>query len=374
MNRKRFVHLGLAFFGFSFSLFYSCTEKAPLNIGFVAGLSGRNADLGVAGRNGAMLAVEQRNAAGGIDGRTINLIARDDNQENEIAKHVVSDLIEQKIEAIIGPMTSSIAMATIALVNDSLTVMVSPTATTTKLSNLDDHFLRVIGSTRSYARRQARFQIEKLGNQTAVAIYDKNNSAYTESWLRDFCNEYEAIGGTLLKATGYASKRQNSFFDMVQSLLQAQPDVLIVISNAFDAALICQQVRKINATLPIAMAEWAATERFIELAGRASENVFLAQFIDRNSKAQRYIQFHQAYVARFGKEPGFAGVAGYDAAHVVLESYAKMSKPGTLKETIISTHKFQGLQQTIEIDRFGDAERKTFLSVVRNGRYETVGQ
>lgn len=351
-----------------------CSDKSSVEIGLIAGLSGKNADLGVAGRNGVMLAIEECNASGGIHGRSINLIVRDDQQDPKIAQEATADLIGQGVEAIIGPMTSSVAMAIVPLVNASSTIMVSPTVTTTQLSGMDDNFLRVIGSTRSYADRQARYQLEKLGHRQAVAIFDQNNGAYTESWLRDFVATYEALGGKLLRSVGYISQEKTSFYDMVSELIVEQPDVIIVISNVFDAALICQQVRKINKTIPIAMSEWASTERFIELAGRASEGVYMAQFIDRTSTSQRYQQFHEAYSKRFNMEPGFAGVAGYDAAQVVIAGMRNKSPEQTLKRAIIGQGTFKGLQQTIAVDQFGDADRMTVLSVVRNGQYVTLEQ
>ena len=60
------------------ALLVACQKPEPIRIGFVGGLSGRVADLGGAGRNGVQLALEQRNAAGGINGRSVELVVRDD--------------------------------------------------------------------------------------------------------------------------------------------------------------------------------------------------------------------------------------------------------------------------------------------------------
>ncbi len=65
-------------------ILFSCQrEKPPFKIGFVGGLTGRYSDLGVSGRNGAMLAVEEINENGGIRGRKILLIAKDDRQDEQ---------------------------------------------------------------------------------------------------------------------------------------------------------------------------------------------------------------------------------------------------------------------------------------------------
>lgn len=350
----------------------ACSNDEPVRIGFIAGLSGRVADLGVAGRNGVMLAVEQKNASGGIHGRSIELIVRDDQQNPDMAKKGVQSLLDQKVELIIGPMTSSMAMTMLPLVNLSNVYMISPTVTTTDLLGKDDHFLRVISTTRDYATKNAEFQISTLGHKKAVVIYDLANRAYTQSWLNDFKKAYENLGGIVLKVKPFESGNDAVFYDHVNELLQEAPDLFVVISNAVDAALICQQVRKIDTTVGIAMSEWASTERYIELSGAASEGVYVTQFLDRNDESDRYQSFRKAYVDRFGQEPGFAGVAGYDAGLVAFDALSSQKKDESIKDTIIRRKTYQCVQQTIIIDQYGDANRKTFITKIKDGKYQTI--
>jgi branched-chain amino acid transport system substrate-binding protein len=357
---------------FCLTLLASCNNRQPVKIGFVAGLSGRVADLGVAGRNGAMLAIEQKNSSGGINGRNIELIVRDTEQNPEIAKRVMAELIDQKLELIIGPMTSSMAMAMVPLANNSGTILLSPTVTTNDLVGKDDNFLRVINTTTGYARKSARYQYEKLGHRRFAAIYDLSNKSYTESWLKDFRTEFVKLGGTIVKETGFQSGDNAIFLARVKELQATKPDVILIISNAVDAAMICQQVRKLAPAMPIVMSEWASTERFIELGGAATEGVTVTQFLNRNDISPRYQAFRKAYLDRFGQEPGFAGMASHDAANVALEALSARKPGDSLKNVIVSRKSFQCTQQAISIDRFGDADRKTYITVIRNGKFETV--
>lgn len=66
-------------------LLAGCSPPKPLRIGFLGGLSGRAADLGVSGRNGVTIAIELRNQAGGIKGRMVKLLAEDDQQDAKVA-------------------------------------------------------------------------------------------------------------------------------------------------------------------------------------------------------------------------------------------------------------------------------------------------
>ncbi len=350
----------------------SCQNREPIRIGFIAGLTGKVADLGIAGRNGVQLAIEQRNAAGGINGKQVELVAKDIEQNPETAKRVVGELIGQKIEVIIGPMTSSMAMAIMPQINSSNSILLSPTVTTTDLYSKDDNFLRVISVTTDYAMKSARYQYEKLGIKTVAAIYDSGNKSYTESWFKGFQDAFTALGGKVVMVKTFQSSKDVEFQPMVIDLLSAKADSLLIISNAVDSALICQQVRKLSPTQRIAMSEWASTERFTELSGTASEGVVVSQFLDRNNRSQRYLDFLSAYRARFKQEPGFAGVAGYDAALVAMEAYTIRKKGESLKSVIINKKSFEGVQQSLNMDRFGDADRKTFITEIRGGKYITV--
>ncbi len=349
----------------------ACQKNEPLRIGFVGGLTGKVADLGVAGRNGALLAVEQRNAVGGINGRHVELVVKDDEQNPETAKSVVGELISQNIELLIGPMTSGMAMAVLPQINASKSILLSPTATTTGLSGKDDNFFRVIGTTAGYASKSARFQLEKLGIRTVAVIYDSTNIAYSESWLNDFSAAFTGLGGKIVLVKSFSSGKDSVFFPLAKELLAAKPDSVLIITNTVDAALICQQLRKLAPGQRIALAEWASTERFLELAGTTAEGVVVSHFLDRNDTSQRFKDFMTSYRARFNQDPGFAGVAGYDAAQVALEAFAIRSKGQSIKETIITKRSFLGVQAPLNIDRFGDSDRNTFVSVIKGSQYIT---
>lgn len=349
-----------------------CQKKQPYTLGFVAGLSGKVADLGVAGRNGAQLAIEECNAAGGIKGRQVELIIRDNEQNVETARKVADEFISQQIELVIGPMTSSMAMAMLPQINASQTILLSPTVTATALTGKDDNFLRVISDTSAYAAKNARYQFEKLGVRTVSAIYDIDNAAYTESWLNDFQQTLTSLGGKMLQVRPFRSGPNTVFLPMVKELLASGADSLLIISNAVDSALICQQIHKLAADQIVATSEWASTERFIELAGPAAEGVIVAQFLDRTDRSEGYLKFLEQYRRRFQQEPGFAGLAGYDAAQVALKALEIRGTEQSLKQAITAQKSFQGIQQLLTVDRFGDADRNTFIARVHHGEYLPV--
>ena len=357
----------------SFIVYHTaCAPEPPILLGFVGGLSGRVADLGISGRNGAILAVEDINNAGGVHKRKVKLLVMDDKQDGKTAEQAVKDLIDNGVVAIIGHMTSSMSMQTVPIINEKKIIMMSPTTTTTFLSKKDDYFYRVSNTTESYATKMARYLFDTLKSRNVAVVYDLRNKAYTESWLNDFRSEFERAGGRIAAAVTFHSGPDEHLFDVVQQALAPEIDAMVISASALDTAMLCQQVRKMGKDIIITAAEWAATEKLLELGGAAVEGVIVSQFFDRNSSDPEYLKFRQKYKKRFGNEPGFASVNSYDAVNAVLAAMKKQPAGRLLKKSIQQSSEYKGVQGPVRIDQFGDADRKAFLTVVSNGEFVVI--
>lgn len=363
----------LAVVAIAFSL-ASCSPPEPIRIGFLGGLSGRVTDLGMGGLNGVRLAVERRNKAGGINGRPIELIEEDDQQNVDAARQAAGRLIERRVAAIIGPMTSAVALATLPLADDAKVVMISPTVSSETLSGMDDHFFRVASSTRHFARQSAEYYARTMKLKRVRPVSDLRNHAYTESWLRDFAEAFRDTGGNLLEPVGFTSGDGLQFSELAGLALRDQPDGIVILGNSVDTAMLCQSIRRINPSIPIATSEWAATERLIELGGQAVEGIVIAQLMDRNSTEPAFVAFQSAYVARFGQTPGFAGMYGFDAANVVFAALETKESKQTLKQALLARKTFSGTQKTIVFDAYGDTQGGTQLYTVKNGAFAPATQ
>lgn len=350
-----------------------CYPKEPVKIGFLGCLSGRNADLGIAGLNGATLAIEKTNQAGGIKGAPLELLVRDDAQDPQVAVKQVEELLKSGVRIIIGPMTSSVAAAVTPVVNKSGAVLISPTVTSTDFSGKDDQFLRVCGTVKHYATHNANYQFDKLGRRRVAIVYDQANSSYSQRWMSVFTDTFTAKGGTVAASVPFTSGKDVIFLDMARKVLATGPDLVLIIANAVDASFITQQLRKLKFDIAINLAEWASSEQLIELTGSYAEGVVVSQFMDRSSSSPAYLTFMEEYRKRFSQDAGFPAVTGYDAAMVAIttlnKNIATLNNP---KEAILAISKFQGLQAPIILDSFGDTERSVHLSIIRDGKYQLI--
>ncbi|MEZ5575031.1 MAG: ABC transporter substrate-binding protein [Candidatus Competibacteraceae bacterium] len=378
MDDKRFVQRKnartwvWAIIGLSIAVLLGCEPPEPIRIGFVGGTSGRVADLGIAGRDAVLLAVELRNQSGGVAGRKVKLLIKDDQQSPEVARRAVRDLIEQGVVAIVGPMTSAMAIAVVPIANEAKVLLMSPTATTDDLTGLDDYFFRLNTSARDNASRIARYHVGQNATRRLAATYDLRNKSYTENWLDSFRATYVQGGGEVVKVIGFESGGETTFLQLAQDLLAAPVDGVLIVANSVDTALLCQQIRKLGSRVPIISSEWAATERLVELGGKAVEGVIMAQNFDRNSTAPRYRAFYQAYRDRFHREPGFGGVIAFDAANVVLDALAQRREGRSVKETVLAARRFEGVEEPMLFNEFGEVKRRLFITVVRDGQFMVV--
>jgi branched-chain amino acid transport system substrate-binding protein len=349
-------------------LLAGCGSPEPIRIGFIGGLSDRNSDNGQSGQNGVLLAVEQFNRAGGVDGRLVELIARDDAQSRETAARSASDLVAAKVEAVIGPFTSSMAEVIVPITGKAGIFEVSPTITSMAFYGKDDNLFRINRTTRDNARDYAQVLVGRGQRRIAVA-YDVRNRNFTESWLAEFRAALAGEGAEVAVAVPYESSPDAGFDRIVGEMLASKPDGLFFISGAVDVALLAQQARQLAPTLPIGASEWAATDQLVELGGKVVEGLLIVQNYNRHDESPRFRAFADAYYSRFQRPPDYSAVSAYDAATVVLTALKKRRQGETLKAAALAAGPFDGLQQQIVFDANGDTPRKVFFTEIRGGRY-----
>lgn len=355
-----------------FALLAGCGEREPLRIGFIGGVSGRFADLGTTGRNGVMLAIEEQNARGGIDGRRIELIIKDDEQDPAKAAQALAELADAKVVAVLGPMTSSIAAAIVPQAEKLGLLLVGGTVTTNGLSGKDDNFIRTIATAAEYGSHAARTYRQRFGLQRAALLYDLANRDYTENWAKAFAESFVTAGGVVPVMHGFDSRSEKDYGLLADRALHGKPDIVAIAANSVDGALLAQKIGQRNTSVRLAGSAWTGTQRLTELGGAAVEGMLIEQYYDQDNATERYLSFRETYQARFGFEPGFAGVVAYDAAGMLLAALPGGGDAAALKRRILRNTPYRGVQGDIPIDRFGDAGRPITMTEVRGGRIVVV--
>ncbi|WP_028465098.1 ABC transporter substrate-binding protein [Nisaea denitrificans] len=346
----------------------ACGEPEVIRLGFIGGLEGRASDIGIASRNAVQMAVDEKNEAGGINGRQIQLLVRDDHGTSEGGAEAARSLVAEGVDAIIGPNLSVVAGGMVPVINEAQTVSITPTVSSLSFVGNDDHFYRIGSSTRQYAEAYARYSID-VGHRKIAAALDGRNALFSQSWTDEFERAFTELGGTLVASFQFDSTIGGEFSRAATTLLASNPDAIIFIANGVDAAQLTQQVRKQNSEIELMAAEWAASESLLTLGGAAIEGLLLLQTYDRYDETAHYVAFRDAYKARFRSDPGFSSIAAYDGATVLFSALQDMDDSQTIKSSMDALGTIQGLQQKVTFDDYGDSARQLVFVTVQKGKF-----
>lgn len=348
----------------------ACDDPKPIKIGYIGGLSGRAADLGIASRNAVQLAVEEVNRDGGINGRKIELLVRDDANDPNIAADVVRKLHAAGISALIGPNISAIGVGILPVINELKLVTISPTISSMIFADKDDYMFRINWTSQFNAQGFADHYAARGLKRIAVA-FDRNNKVFSESWLNEFARRFVTLGGEIIATDQFDANTARGYSDTAKQLLEKTPEAILLVANSVDAARLAQQIRKLDGKTLLIAATWAASEILVTIGGTAVEGLESVQPYDRNDPSEGYLRFRNAYKKQFQEEPGFSSISAYDAMIVLVKALADQDDM-PLKETLLALAPVQGLQQQIKFNRFGDTQRKAYFVVVKNGEFRPL--
>lgn len=349
-----------------------CSPKPPIRIGMLAEVHGADVNFGEDARNGVLLAIEQRNADGGVAGRPLELVVQPvDTAQAQQARDALVDLHGAGVQVLVGPFGTRMAMELLPAAASTGMLMLSPTVSSNALVGLDDQLLRLNQSNRNSAQAAARM-LRASGRQRVAVARDLRNADYAVPWSDAFRAAFEAAGGGVVAVIDFGMDPELAFEAVVQRLLAAQPDGLVFVASGADAARLAQQVRKRDTGLPLAAAGWAATPALLELGGKAVEGMQVLQSHDPQSSSPHFRAFQQAFRQRYDTAPGYGATAAYDAVLVLAEALARAQAGESPKQALLRHGPYQGLQQRIVFDGFGDAERSGHPTVVRDGRFESL--
>lgn len=347
----------------------ACSPPQPIRIGHLGTLSGRASDLGISGLYGARLAVDQHNNAGTPQSRRIELIEADDRNDPETARIAFHRLADKGLAAVIGPMSNAIAYTLQPHANERRILLISPTASSTQLSQSDDYFIRTTPSASDFAAATAQHLKEHTTIKRIRPLIDLSNTAYSRSWLRDFSSAFRSEGHALLEPIAFVPDETTDFNALARRALAEHPDGILLTTQPLDTAILAMSIRKRHPTVELIATESAGTPRLLELAPPWIEGLRVAQAFDAHSAAPAYAEFRSAYSKTYGQQPGFAATSAYDAANILIGLLDVAAPPSDLKRAILDKKTFEGRQNPITIDAYGDAQTVTHIATVRHGHF-----
>lgn len=347
-------------------------HQEPVRIGYSAQCTGSTDDLGIRIRNGVQLAVEEINAAGGIQGRPIELVIRDDHGTPEGARTADQELVDAGVVAIIGHITSRQTLAGLQITDPARIIMISPSSATPDLTGKDDYFFRLSVPLDTRSRDFAQ-HIQKDYNLTSIALlYDTDNVGFSDQYARIFSEEFTSLGGIVTGSVGFSSSNKPDFSPLVAGLQAKNPGSLLIIANGFDTSLIVQRINQEGWNIPIFSSEWGLslpTESSLSFSGsyKGTQGVLFEQTNSLNTSSQAFIDFSTRYEARFGEKIPVGPLLGYEIVYVLSEGLQNTGgRAEGLKEAMLSIQNFPDLIDPVSFDAFGDIIHPAYHDSLQN--------
>ena len=351
-------------FSLIFSIFFtSCVQKGgdtngttstgdTIKVGVYGDLTGPTASFGQSTKNGVELAVAEINAAGGVNGKKIELVIEDDQGTPEKAKTVISKLISQdKVQAVIGEVASTNSLAAAPVAQEAKIPMISPSSTNPQVTEKGDYISRVCFIDPFQGSVMAKFAANTLKAKTA-AIFGDVNSDYSKGLTTFFEQEFVKLGGSVLTKESY-TQQDPDFKGQLTKIRQLNPDVIYIPGYYGQVGIIAKQARELGMNQPLLGGDGWDSPDLWKLGGESLKNAYISNHYSAENPAPEIQNFVKNYTAKFGTAPDSLAALAYDAAKVLADAIKRAGGAGDsakLKDAINSTKDFAGVTGSITLD------------------------
>jgi branched-chain amino acid transport system substrate-binding protein len=344
-----------------------------LKIAVLQELSGAGATAGTNAKNGALLAVKELNAAGGILGQKIEAMVADTQSNPGVAKGLASKAVDDGVFAVIGPTFSGSIMVSMAETRRAEIPNFTGGEAASITQQGNPYIFRTSFTQAAAMPKVARYIANNLKARTVAVIFVNND--FGKGGRDSFAKAAEAAG---LKVAADIStdSGQVDFAAPVLRAKQSNADVVFVYTNEEESARALRELRKQGWSKPVVGETTLTGQKVIELAGEAANGAVahVGLTADAPNPSMR------AFRARFEKEykyiPDHNGIKGYTAVYMLKAGIEKVGKPDrvavakALHGLAIAAAKEPGVLMDVSIDANGDLDRESFIVEVKNGRQE----
>jgi branched-chain amino acid transport system substrate-binding protein len=351
----------------------SSTNEIP--VGAFLSLSGPDSTFGTDTREGIELAVEERNAAGGIHGKKVRVLYEDDKSTTQEASQKVRQLIDRdKVVAILGEVASSRSLAGGLIANTSHIPLVSPSSTAVEVTQGREWVFRTCFTDQQQGAVAARFVSGDL-KKKKVAIFYAAQDTYSTGLAKSFRDEIKKRGGDVVVDKGY-QKGETNFRTYLSELKAAGPEMIFAPNYYNEMVLIARQAKELGIPGSSFMGgdAWDSAN-LLEGAGAELDGAYFTNHYAPDVPWENAKKFLSTFTARYKHEPTSMTAQGYDAALVLFDAIDRAGdpKPEAIKNALASTKDFKGATGKLTMDTDRNAIKPIVVVQVKDKklRYTT---
>ncbi len=348
-----------------------------LKVAILAPLSGPVPTFGVSTRDGALLAIEEWNAKGGVNGYTIVPIVEDSQCTPEPAVNAMNKVVDQDgVKFVIGEVCSKATIPISEIGTEKKVIVISGTSTAEAVT------VDANGNTKPYTFRAcfidafqglvgAKFATEKLGAKTTFIMLDQAND-YVKGLAEEFEKNFTAMGGTVVGKESYTAK-DTDFSTILAKIAEAKPDVVYLPDYYNIVNLVTKQAKEKGITSAFLGGDgWDSADLDVVAAAGG----YFTNHYSPDDPRPEVVNFLAAYGAKYKNDDGTAKVPdalatlAYDAANML---FTAMTTAGTVDDvdkvkTALEGIKINAVSGAITLDaKHNPVKAAAILAVTAEG-------
>jgi len=318
------------------TLFAGCGAETAgeneIGIGINYELSGEVASYGQASVEGIELAIEEINAAGGINGKLIKAFKYDNKSDKSQATTLARKLMTQH----------KVVVASGSATDDAVTV---------DQSGVKEYAFRICFTDSYQGTAMANFALNNMSATKAVVLLD-NASDYAKGLAANFTTTFESAGGTVVATEAFVAG--DTDFNAIITKIKGQDfDVIFLAGYYNEAGLIIKQARNQGIDAPILGPDGFGSPELYDLAGaEALNNIFYTSHFSSLDKDPTVAAFVEKYKAKHGEEPNQFAALGYDLVMFIADGIKRAGSTDTvaIKDALEATTDFAGVTGSFSMD------------------------
>ena len=354
---------------------FGCTKKdgeggdsaataaaTEIRIGQFGSMTGGEATFGQSTDKGIRLAIDAKNAEGGIKGKKIVLITEDNQGKPEEAAAVVKKLITQdKVIALLGEVASTRSLAAAPIAQNNRIPMVSPSSTNPKVTQVGDYIFRVCFIDPFQGPVMARFARENL-KLKRVAILKDLKSDYSLGLAEFFVKKFKDLGGEIVAEQNFQTG-DSDFKAQLTQIRSSNPEAIFIPAYYTEVGLIARQARQLGLKAILLGGDGWDSPKLFEIGREAMEGAYFSNHYASESPVPATQKFIKDYKAKYNETPDGLSAAGYDAARILMAAIeaAATPTPEAIRAELAKISGFEGATGKISINAERNADKDAFI-------------
>ncbi len=352
--------------------------RDSVKVGIILPWTGEKAKFGEIEKKSFEMALEEINAAGGVNGKELEFVYEDDTGMPEVARSAARKLItEDKVVMLGGGYGSSETFAIAGVAQQNRIPFLITTGSDNKITEMKwDYVFRLNPPVSDYPKALESFMTEVVKPQSVAILYENTN--FGSSGSAEFQQSCDKLKLNVVMNEGYP-RGGVDFKPLLLKVKQANPDVIYMISYLTDASRLMKQSMELKLTPKIFVGGGAGftLPEFGENAGKAGNMVYSATLWYQTLPYPGAGEYYDKFVKRYKMDSEYHGAEGYSSAYVIADALKRAMSltPDDVRESLGKTDIMTifGPVKFVEYEKMNNQNKlPTYLVQWIDGKLELV--